>query len=191
MKLARTLIGLAVVITACGGGSAGDSSTTTVAPSTTVAPTTTSTTTTVPTTTTTTVPPTTTLPPTTTTTAPLDPSYYKELSERDYALLVRNADEHIGELVTIYGGIWQFDTITGPDQFLAHTSSVEHSRFYEYDEDALLIGTADMFHELVEDDFFKAYVRGGGSWTYDTAIGGSNTVAVFFVDDIEYLGHRD
>jgi hypothetical protein len=47
--------------------------------------------------------------------APTDPA--RELSSRDWALIAKSPDSHIGEHVVVFGYVTQFDSVTGPSAF--------------------------------------------------------------------------
>jgi hypothetical protein len=176
------------VVDAAGTTTEPETTTTTTEPTTT---TTEATTTTTEATTTTQPPTTTTTQPTTTTTRAFNEEAYSEIADRDYELLVRNADEHVGERIIIYGRVWQFDNATGPTYFLADTAGTQQEDWFDYEIQAAMQGTADMFSNVVEDDIFKAWVTVMGSQTYETAIGGENTVPLFSVGQIEVIGSTE
>jgi hypothetical protein len=113
---------------------------------------------------------------------------HREVSARDWQLIAKSPDSHIGERVTVYGYVFQFDSATGPDRFLAHADGVRHRRSYEYDTNTAFAGSAAMFENVVEKDVFRAEVTVLGSYSYNTQIGGSTTVPRLQVDKIEVIG---
>ena len=142
------------------------------------------------TTTTSTTTTTTTTVPTTTTTV-FDPDLYQEVAKRDYALVMRSPDDHVGETYVIYGVVTQFDAATGLDAFRADTSHAPQDNWYDYEYNTILVGDEELFANVVQDDIVKMWVTCAGSITYDTQIGGSTTVPAFRVDKIELIGSRD
>jgi hypothetical protein len=110
------------------------------------------------------------------------------LSDRDFELWVRNADDHKGEKLVIYGEVFQFDTVTGPSAFLADVAGTEQDYAYEYDITASVAAASEeLLADVVEDDIVKMWVVGAGTYTYDTAMGGQNTVPLFLVTQIEVI----
>jgi hypothetical protein len=153
-------------------------------------------------TTATTIPATTTQPETTTsdlptttdrpaTTAKPKPVVYRNISARQWALIVKNPDAHDSEHIVVYGQVTQFDGATGPDTFLANVDGIPHRKEYgyvDYEDNTLLYGAADQLTDLVEGDLFVARVRVAGSESYDTQIGGNTTVPKLQITSIKVTG---
>ncbi|WP_345611556.1 PASTA domain-containing protein [Pseudonocardia adelaidensis] len=116
------------------------------------------------------------------------PTPHRELSARDWQLIAKSPDSHIGERITVYGYVFQFDSATGPDGFLAQVDGVRHRRSYEYDTNTAFSGSASMFENVVDGDMFRADVTVLGSYSYNTQIGGSTTVPRLQVDKIDVIG---
>ncbi|QSE87526.1 DUF2510 domain-containing protein (plasmid) [Rhodococcus pseudokoreensis] len=121
--------------------------------------------------------------------ARLDPNTYETLGERDFALLAKNPDSFVGRKITVYGVVMQADAATGNKQFLARTAAEPMGASYNYDQ-TTLITTQDpsIIANIVEDDFVTMHVEVSGSYTYDTKIGGSNTVPEFKINIINVTG---
>ncbi len=121
--------------------------------------------------------------------ARLDPNTYETLGERDFALLAKNPDTYIGRKITVYGVVMQADAATGNKQFLARTAAEPMGASYNYDQ-TTLITTQDpsLIANIIEEDFVTMHVEVQGSYTYDTKIGGSNTVPKFKVNIINVTG---
>lgn len=83
----------------------------------------------------------------------------------------------------------QADAATGNKQFLARTAAEPMGASYNYDQ-TTLISTQDpsIIATIVEDDFVTMHVEVSGSYTYDTKIGGRNTVPEFKVNIINVTG---
>lgn len=120
---------------------------------------------------------------------------YEDLTAREFSKITRDPDAHVGEKVLVFGEVFQFDSLTGTDQFLAYVdgdrdTEGEEFGFVSYDHTALL-GEGEFkratFDDVVEDDHFAAWVTVLGSFDYDTQIGGSTTATALFVDRIKVL----
>lgn len=118
-----------------------------------------------------------------------NPAKYKAISDRDYKLLVKDPDSHVGERFVVYGHVTQFDSATGTDTFLASTSSNRSGDWFDYDTNTLASSDdASLFKNVVEDDLVTMYVDVLGSFSYDTQIGGNTTVPHLAVNIIEVTG---
>lgn len=120
---------------------------------------------------------------------------YDDLTAREFSKIARDPNAHVGEQVLVFGEVFQFDSRTGTDQFLADVdgdrdTEGEEFGFLSYDHTALL-GEGEFkrakFDDVVEDDHFVAWVTVIGSFDYDTAIGGSNAATALMVDRIKVL----
>jgi hypothetical protein len=122
------------------------------------------------------------------------PDSYKQLDDRQWLQITKDPDAHSGEGYIVHGWIMQFDSITGPDAFLAEVGGKYRQPeygFVDYPTTTVLnAGDAD-FAEMVEGDLFTAKVAVVGSFDYDTAIGGSNTVPLLTVMSIKVTGSLD
>lgn len=112
---------------------------------------------------------------------------YKAITPRQWLLIAKDPDSHIGESIVVYGVITQFDSSTGTDNFRANVDGIHHVDDYEYDENTVLSGDESDFADLVQDDEFKAKVTVIGSLSYDTQIGGSTKVPQLTVDSISLI----
>lgn len=113
---------------------------------------------------------------------------YGALTPREFELLVKDPDAHKGETYIIYGEVTQFDAATGTDKFRADTGAVRSKikyGFTDYKQNSWMTGDSEMLADVVGGDCFVAKVTLGGSYSYDTQIGGSTTVPLFEVDVIE------
>jgi hypothetical protein len=114
------------------------------------------------------------IPQVTTAAAPAAPP--RELSSRDWAVIAKSPDSHIGERIIVFGKVTQFDTVTGPSAFRANVDGERQARAYEYDTNAILQGDAGLLADIVSDDVFRAEVTVMGSYSYTTTLGGTLTV---------------
>lgn len=118
----------------------------------------------------------------------LDPATYEEIDRRAWAQVVRDPDAFVGDKYVIYGYVTQFDSATGIDTFRADTDAVWFEDWYDYDHNTLVTAAdSDVIKEVLKGDVVKMHVQVGGSFTYDTQIGGSTTVPVVLVNIIEIL----
>jgi hypothetical protein len=100
----------------------------------------------------------------------------KSVTKREWAKVVKNPDDHIGERYIIYGQVTQFDAATGDEGFLADTAHRNTMSYGFFDgENTVFTGDAAKLEDLVEDDVFKASAEVLGSYDYDTQIGGNTT----------------
>jgi hypothetical protein len=114
--------------------------------------------------------------------APAEP--YRKLSARDWQVIAKNPDAHIGERVIVHGRVTQFDAATGTTAFRASVDGVRQKQAYDYDTNTMLGGDAADLEDIVVDDEFTAEVTVRGSLTYQTQIGGTTTVPVLLVETI-------
>lgn len=119
-------------------------------------------------------------------------SEFVELNSREYALLVKDPDGHVGESIIIYGVVTQFDAATGTCSFRANTSNTQQTNSFDYSTNTMLIagdGTSDcpVVSDIVQEDHVKLWVTSLGSYTYDTQIGGSTVVPLFEILKLDLL----
>lgn len=112
---------------------------------------------------------------------------YRKVSAREWKLIAKSPDAHIGETIVVYGAVTQFDSATGDEGFRANVDGKRHSETYDYDTNTVLTGDSSRLVALVEDDMFSARVTVVGSYSYDTQIGGNTTVPQLHVDGITIL----
>ncbi|WP_344112818.1 hypothetical protein [Kribbella alba] len=116
---------------------------------------------------------------------------YKKITSRQWKLIAKSPDAHIGEAIIIYGRVAQFDAATGTDSFRADVDGVRHRPSYgyvDYPTNTVLAGDVLELADLVEDDLFTAKVTVSGSLSYDTQIGGETTVPSLRVTSITVTG---
>ncbi|MBD0841009.1 hypothetical protein [Streptomyces sp. TRM68416] len=112
---------------------------------------------------------------------------YDPLTAREWALIAKDPDDHIGEHYVVYGVVTQFDAATGPDAFRADVDGVRHAEAYEYPTNTVLTGDEAALDQIVMGDAFRAKVEVTGTLTYETQIGGSTTVPQLQVDAIKVI----
>jgi hypothetical protein len=116
-----------------------------------------------------------------------DLSQYAEISERDWKLVERDPDSHISEQYIVYGRVTQADAATG-DFFRVDTSGVYQESEYDYEVNTMVAPMPDEDAEVVSGDIVKMYITVSGSYSYDTAIGGTAQAVLGIVADVEILG---
>lgn len=115
------------------------------------------------------------------------PEPHRAVDARDWLLIAKAPDSHIGERIVIHGHVTQFDSATGTSAFRASVDGIRHKQTYQYVTNTLLRGSTDQLKNVVTNDQFKAEVTVGGSFSYDTQIGGNTTVPVLQIDSITVL----
>ena len=121
--------------------------------------------------------------------ARLDPATYEALTPREFALIAKAPDAHVGEKVVLYGVVFQADAVTGANSILAKVDSVPHSARYEFDQTARLVAEdSSILANVVEDDFVTMWVEVAGSYNYDTQGGGNTTVPQFKLNIVNVTG---
>lgn len=116
---------------------------------------------------------------------------FTEVDSRTLAKIMRRPKANVDKNLIIYGEIWQFDSRTGTDAFLAEVASSNTTSYGFFDgDDALLIGTKRKFNDFIEEDVFRAKVVPVKMYNYDTAAGGTNSVPIFRVEGIERIGNN-
>lgn len=125
----------------------------------------------------------------TTTTLAL-PKTFDLLEEREWKLLEKNPDGHKNEGVKIYGEIFQFDSNTGTQIFMAHGYRNEQARSsdpYGNRGSLLLVaGEEALLEDFLQGDKFICDCVVGGSYAYDTKAGGSNNAIALLVKNITH-----
>lgn len=121
-----------------------------------------------------------------------DLSEYEELDERSLAQIVKAPDDHFGRQVIVYGTITQLDAATGPCFVRVSIAHAPQNEWYDYEHNSVgFAGDGEsecpVLDPLVADDEVKMWVTIGGSFSYDTQIGGNTTVPAYLVDDAELV----
>jgi hypothetical protein len=98
-----------------------------------------------------------------------------------YGELVKGGSQ--GQGVTYRVKVFQFDSSTGPNQFLAYVTQGQ----YDIWSDVALIKLSDpsMGNGVVNDNIVRVWGTVGAPYSYSTRIGGTNTVPTV---DVKYLG---
>lgn len=117
---------------------------------------------------------------------------YKELTDRDMALIIKNPDDHKDERLVIYAEITQFDSATGECSFRGDASAVPVENSWDYKENIYLSGGSggvpcDELKDYVEDDEIKVLATAQGEVQYETAMRASMSAPQFRIDKIERL----
>lgn len=121
--------------------------------------------------------------------AKTDPANYDVISDRDWQLLERNANDHAGEKYVIYGYVTQADVAMGSSSIRADTSGEQLGSWYDYEINTIVVGAeTDMFDNVIQGDIVKMLVEVEGSTSYDTNIGGTATAVSALAYSVEVIG---
>jgi hypothetical protein len=112
--------------------------------------------------------------------------------------VVRDPNAYQDRGVVVFARIVQFDVNTGSCAFHAEMSASKSTRWFDYDERAQFGFGTDEITQILEtacpsldnidqDDFVKIWAVGAGSFSYDTSMGGTNTVPLFAIEKIELV----
>ncbi|MGV0154456.1 hypothetical protein ACSW29_14070 [Rhodococcus sp. GB-02] len=112
-----------------------------------------------------------------------DPATYEAIDSRDFALVVKNPWANKDRRIVLHGKIFQFDTTTGPDRFLADvgTSTIGIGN----NQTAHFIGMSKELDSLIEGDEVTLYVVVDGEYGYTTTADKYTTVPQFQVGIIQ------
>lgn len=117
------------------------------------------------------------------------PVTFATLSDRDWALLVKDPDAHEGQGVSLWACIVQFDTATGTSAFRGNALNRDAGSSWFLDgENAVFQGDAGMLAPFVKDDIVAVTAIVRGTLSYDTVMGGSNSAPLFEVLSIKQAG---
>ncbi|MEV0945618.1 hypothetical protein [Rhodococcus sp. NPDC049939] len=119
--------------------------------------------------------------------AHLDRDTYETLSEREYEKIVRNPEAHEGRKILVYGTVFQFDTRTGPEVFMADTGAQKVASIF-YDQYTAVTGDAEVFVEVVEDDLVAIYASVAGTQVYETVSGDDREVPLLRASIVDVIG---
>lgn len=133
--------------------------------------------------------PTTEAPPESTTP---DLATFTETDDRNWALIAKDPDAHVGTNLILYGSIMQFDSATGRCAMLIDTAATQKEMSYDYAQSVMAVAgdwetECPVFDPLVEDDHVKIWATVVQSFSYDTQIGGNTTVPMVEVWQAELL----
>ena len=117
---------------------------------------------------------------------------YKELTDRDMALIIKDPDAHKDERVVIFAKVTQFDSATGECSFRGNASAVPVDKSWDYKENIFLKGGSggvpcEELKDYVEDDEVKVLATSQGEVQYETAMRASLSAPQFRIDKIERL----
>jgi hypothetical protein len=114
------------------------------------------------------------------------------VSARALAQVMKDPEAHAGDVLVVYAEIFQFDSLTGDENFLGTTAHRDTTEYGYFDgENALFSGDADMLSPYVEGDVVQLSVEVVGSYSYDTQIGGNTTVPEFRIHQVKQEGHNE
>lgn len=111
-----------------------------------------------------------------------DPATYQEIDDRDLALIVKDPWANKDRRIVLYASIYQFDTITGTDRFLANVGTSPLG--IGNSQNAQLVGTITGLESFVEGDTVKLHVVVDGEYQF-TSSGKEIVVPQFQIGIIE------
>jgi hypothetical protein len=114
------------------------------------------------------------------------------VSSRQLSKVNKNPDKYAGDVLVVYGRIFQFDAATGQCAFMANISHTPMAYDFEYEYNSMFTagdGLTDCpkLDDVVEDDIVQMTVTLEESFSYDTQAGGNTTVPKFKVEKISRL----
>jgi Skp family chaperone for outer membrane proteins len=111
--------------------------------------------------------------------------------------VIKNPDAYSGTGVLMWARIVQYDAATGVCSFQANFLGYQGGRFdydergqFGYGEDALAQSLNLVCPDLDgidQDDTIKVWATGGGSFSYSTRNGGTNTIPLFSIEKVELI----
>ena len=115
---------------------------------------------------------------------------YQTITKRDWALIAKNPAKHKGKKISLFVHIYQFDSLTGDNQFLGDVDVQNNlsSGYWSGGTTSLLVGTSSMLSDYVEDDVVKVTAVVLGTFSYTTKIGGTNNVPKLQIKSIKFIG---
>lgn len=116
----------------------------------------------------------------------LDPATYEAITEREFAIILKNPREHTGRRIILHGTVRQFDTATGPNSFLAEVGATPPAGRFDNTESALIIGAPATLERFVAKDKVTMHVLVDGQMTYTSAAKIEITVPQFQVGIIQF-----
>jgi len=116
-------------------------------------------------------------------------STYQTITKRDWALIAKNPAKHKGKKISVFVHIFQFDSLTGDNQFLGDVDVQNNlsSGYWSGGTTSLLVGTSSRLADYVQGDVVRISAVVLGTYSYPTKIGGTNQVPKLQVNAIKYL----
>ncbi|MFZ2529001.1 MAG: hypothetical protein WAX14_15325 [Rhodococcus sp. (in: high G+C Gram-positive bacteria)] len=112
------------------------------------------------------------------------------MTERDYALLLKNPVASAGRKIIVYGEVSQFDTATGPSRFMADTSAdpIEGDSYFFGDSALVDLSDPRIGADVAQGDIVRMYVEVRGTFEYENLLGGEMVVPRLRANIIEPVG---
>lgn len=123
---------------------------------------------------------------------PIVVSEYKELAERDLAVLMKDPVAHKDERIVLYARVTQFDSATGGCTFRANAAHARMNSSWDYNHNVVFTSGSggipcDRLKGYVENDEIKVLARVSGLFNYKTVIGAEMSAPQFRIDQIDSL----
>ncbi|MFC5379313.1 DUF4190 domain-containing protein [Aquipuribacter nitratireducens] len=124
---------------------------------------------------------------------PVDPEVteFSELTAEDWAALLREPETRAGDGVVFFAEVFQFDTNTGTNAFLANAGYTQPTTEFEFQDTVFVQLSGDAGSQLAEGDVLRVEGVVEGVLDYDTLVGGSNSVPSVTAVSIENVGLAD
>lgn len=119
-----------------------------------------------------------------------DPADFIQVDAAEWAAIAENPDRAKDRPVVVFAEVMQFDGSTGLDRFLASTG-VDQPGELELQTNTLLIGDEVLLDGVETGDVLKVHAVVTGSVEYETQVGGTATVPVLVIAQLEDVGYAD
>ncbi|WP_369374067.1 hypothetical protein AB1046_07930 [Promicromonospora sp. Populi] len=119
-----------------------------------------------------------------------DLAEFIEVDAAEWESIVDDPNQARDRPVVVFAEVMQFGGSTGSDRFLASTG-VDQPGELELQTDTLLIGDEALLDGVETGDVLKVHAVVTGSFEYETQVGGTATVPVLVIAQLEDVGYAD
>jgi hypothetical protein len=130
-------------------------------------------------------------PADTTETQHYDLADFRPIDASAWDLIARNPDSAVGDTIVVFAEVTQFDAATGTDTFRANVGATRPAAEYELETNTILSGDEAVLNDVVAGDVLEVHAVVAGAVDYETQIGGSTTVPLLAVAQVENVGFAD
>lgn len=116
---------------------------------------------------------------------------FAELSAENWEGLLRDPESRSGDGVVFYAEVFQYDTNTGTDAFLANAGPGQPAAEFELHDSVLVSLVGDSGTQIAEGDVLRVEGVVDGVLDYETLIGGNNSVPAVTAVTVEKVGYLD
>lgn len=129
-------------------------------------------------------------PPSTSVSVPPPP--HRAVDAREWQVIAKDPDAYEGDRIVVHGHVTQIDPAAGRSTVRANVDGVAYGgderAYLKYKTSTMLSGDAKALDGVASGDLFTAEVTVRGSMSYDTQVGGNETVPVLAIDSIRVTG---